>query len=333
VGNGNGTVQIWDVPSGKLLRAIPGSSSHRGTIPCYAFSPDAKFALVGHDDGLFRYGNWVQLAPETLCLWDLARGRQVRAFATKGEPVMQVALSSDHRWALSTSADKVITTSTKGGHLPQRLKAVRLWDSSSGKVVRTLLQGCAGHTLPVAFSPDGALCAVGLGGRRAGLGQGKGWDVKVWHRATGREVQSLGVGEAGDVTSLAFSPHAKYIAAGSHYTVKVWDRARGKLRWSYRDPSQRWSPLSLVSSPDGKCVLAAGPETDFLLRIPAGGAKGGLVLLDAASGRREWRFAEMKEWVRSVALSADGKRIVAATGVGLRVYETVTGKLCFTFQQ
>src|SRR5438128_1394615 len=60
-GDGLGMIQVWDVPSGKLLHTIPVSSGHRKTLPSYAFSADAKLALVGHDGGLFLFGDPVQL--------------------------------------------------------------------------------------------------------------------------------------------------------------------------------------------------------------------------------------------------------------------------------
>lgn len=74
-----------------------------------AFSPDGRWALSGSGDN-------------TLKLWEVATGREVRAFSGHTEEVWSVAISPDGRWALSGSGDKTL----------------KLWDFSRGTRYREL---------------------------------------------------------------------------------------------------------------------------------------------------------------------------------------------------
>ncbi|MDD2542077.1 MAG: hypothetical protein PHH28_13680 [Desulfuromonadaceae bacterium] len=76
-GDNAGTVKLWDIPSGKLLKTFKG---HMGTVNSVAFSPNGNSALSGSDDGTAR-------------LWDIATGKE-RA---------QLISFSDGEWVILTS--------------------------------------------------------------------------------------------------------------------------------------------------------------------------------------------------------------------------------------
>jgi WD40 repeat protein len=313
-GDAAGTIQVWDLTRTKLLRQIrcPAQQEWPPACPCYAFSTDGKFALRGCKIG------------DPLILWNLVTGSKVRVFDTR-EPVFAVALSPDGKLALASSISKPLVNFDHG-HLC--LNAVRLWNTSNGKLVRTLLDGYDRGFVPVAFSPDGKLAVAGGGGRFDFTDRKvKGWDLRVWDVATGREKQSLAAVEQGDVTCCAFSPGGKYIAAGNYHTVRVWELPTGKPLWSHEEPDQRWSVLAVTFSPDEKYLMAAGPELDFCVRLPERGADGGVLLFNVATGNKEPRFAGTTDWIRSIAFSPDGKRVLLATGEGIKVREVATGKV------
>lgn len=76
-GDNAGTVKLWDIQSGKVLKTFKG---HTGTINSVAFSPDGNSALSGSDDGTAR-------------LWDIATGTE-RA---------QLISFSDGEWIIMTT--------------------------------------------------------------------------------------------------------------------------------------------------------------------------------------------------------------------------------------
>ena len=77
-------------------------------------------------------------------------------------------------------------------------------------------------------------------------------------------------------------------------------------------------------------MIAAGNHTDFFDGLPDQDAEGRLLLLDAATGKEDPRFAGVKTWLHSAAFSPDGRLVLGAIGTGIRVWEFAEGKVCFT---
>ena len=82
---------------------------HSRLVTSVAFSPDGRYALSGSWD-------------ETIRLWEVSTGREVRTLKGHSGWVTSVAFSPDGRYALSGSWDETI----------------RLWEVSTGREVRTL---------------------------------------------------------------------------------------------------------------------------------------------------------------------------------------------------
>ena len=105
---------------------------HSLGVTSVAFSPDGKLLASGSADNSIK-------------LWNVASGRELRTLSGHTAPVSSVAFSPDGKVLASGSWDTTI----------------KLWDVASGRELRTL----TGHTdkvNSVAFSPDG---------QGAGLGQ------------------------------------------------------------------------------------------------------------------------------------------------------------------
>src|SRR6266508_5203492 len=84
-GNFNGTVKLWDVRSGRLLRTLDG---HTDVVYKGVFSPDEKSLASCSRDGKIK-------------LWDLATGNELRTFTGHTRPVKAVAFSPDGRMIAS----------------------------------------------------------------------------------------------------------------------------------------------------------------------------------------------------------------------------------------
>src|SRR5262249_53955052 len=94
---------------------------------------------------------------------------------------------------------------------------VRLWDASTGKLVRMIASGS--EVRCVAFSPDGSLLAVGTWG----VGNVRGMSLSIWSVSKGERVASL-AGHSAYVSGVVFSKDGKTLYSSSaDGTVIAWD--------------------------------------------------------------------------------------------------------------
>ena len=125
-------------------------------------------------------------------------------------------------------------------------EALQIWDAASGGEVAAVPALKDARTL--AFSPDGALLAAGIGEA-----------VKLVEVPSGREVDTL-LGVIALVQSVAFSPDGKTLSAGGQNVV-LWNVADGSELVNFRVDA--WVN-GLAFSPDGK-TLAVGSRNGLEL--------------------------------------------------------------------
>ncbi len=88
-GSADHTVKLWNVFSGKEIRAFHG---HTDIVSAVAFTPGGGYVLSGGWDGTIR-------------LWDVTTGEPVYSVQAHDEKILTVAVSPDGSHALSGSAD------------------------------------------------------------------------------------------------------------------------------------------------------------------------------------------------------------------------------------
>jgi RNA polymerase sigma factor (sigma-70 family) len=296
-------VRVWDVPSGRLLRAF----AHRAEEGL-EFLPDGRTLFAG------RGGQ-----RNTVHFLDAVTGKEVRRFEGHDSRVEAVAFSSDGR---------LVATGAMGSD------PVRLWEAGTGKLVRLLGElEHAPSAFALAFSPDGrSLAAGGYAGqvrlRDVAGGPGrpgfKGHDhnvlclafttdgkalasgsydgtVRVTEVATGKEVRKFRVMKE-PAWAVALSPDATLAACGSQEdgTVYLWDVTTGKeLRRFQRSGT---GSIRLAFSADGRTLAA----TD-------GG--GGLKLWETATGL-ERRSVRMAHYAEALAFAPSGRLLALAWAEG-----------------
>jgi WD40 repeat protein len=165
---------------------------------------------------------------------------------------------------------------------------VKLWDTSSGQLLRTL-SGQSGTVYSLAWSPDAKALASGDDDNT----------VKIWDASSGKLMRTL-PRNSYTVYCVAWSPNGKILASGGDSTVKLWDMSRDEPPQTLSGHSRIVS--SLAWSPDGKTLASASwDKTVKLWELP--------------SGRLLRTFSGHSESVHSVAWSPDGKTLASAGSV------------------
>jgi WD40 repeat protein len=350
-GDSERTIWVWDVPNRKLVRVIPDPLKSRRANPRYAFSADGKFALVGNRDDGQRDG-WpiVEPDPSTLTFWDLNAGVKLRTFElVKDEQVQAIALSPDGRWAVSSSVWKTIILREprpdEEGDLRSlfsrcvmTLYALKVWDTSTGKLVHTLSDTDTTPFRCLAFTPDSEFLMTPLIGPRPPFGEKQTWYLKKWKTSWGQDFGAksmeanwtYGIGD-----TFALSPDGKSIVMANVSSVGLWNLTTGKLLWEQSCYEEckimhegrvlyHGSIRSLAFSPDSKRVVAAG----------WGGQKsGGMIMMDAVTGKKMPGFVGLHDGsVWSTSFTPDGRTLIGATVKGMRCWEARTGAALFALK-
>jgi WD40 repeat protein/serine/threonine protein kinase len=332
---------VWDAATGEKIADLSGVQY--GRVPSTpglwgaAFSPDGKL-LAGTD----KKGN--------LFLWDVATGKE-RFPHVAAHPLPNATPATVWSTKVAFHPDGTLLATACGDD-----RVVKLWDATTGNLVRSLEQGPGFGR--VTFSPKGKwVAATG----KWMIVSDPDLSVWVWDAQTGRR-QHILRGHTQPVAGLAFSPDETQLATGSlDGTLTLWDVATGQEVGTYRGHDR--DVRAVAYSPDGKRVVSLdservvrrwdatrGPEYASLKcrgawqatispdgrRIAAAVSnfQGGLIVWDAETGDELAKFAEGadKEAVRMVALSPGGKLVAAAVSVGIasgvvRVWDVSTGQL------
>jgi WD40 repeat protein/serine/threonine protein kinase len=190
-GSGDNTARIWDL-TGALLLTLKG---HTDWVSSVAFSPSGQRIATGSGD-------------KTVRVWDVATGRVVASMAL-ADPVNSVAFSPDGSRIVSGSGDE--------RNYSLREPAVRVWQTDSGRALRSLTftdKKPIAPVVAVSFSPDGG---------RIFSSRYEDGTVWVWDARSGRVVGILR-GHPFHVPSLVFSRDGSRLFTGSwDRTVRVWD--------------------------------------------------------------------------------------------------------------
>jgi WD40 repeat protein len=295
-------IRVWDPATARELVAL------RLPASCYGewnenvvFTPDGK-QLIG-DVG----GGW---SVDTLTVWDVTTGQDVRRFPVQDGRVTVVAVSPDGRTLAAA-----ISPPGLSGQKPAEWGRVRLWDLRSGTELRAL-EGHRGEVEQLAFAPDGSLLASAARDRT----------VRLWDPVTGREVRRLegklelapDVEQPGlparsqrGVVGMAFSPDGKTLAAAaSDPTFRLWDVATGK---ELPPPTgDRCEVTALAFLPGGTTILSGGWD--------------GLVRVWDLAGRKEWRrFQAQQGPILSLALFPDGNTLAVSGLRSVRLWDLTRG--------
>ncbi|MCT7974688.1 serine/threonine-protein kinase [Laspinema olomoucense] len=250
-GSFDGTIKIWNLETGALIRTLTGHSDAGEMVSSVAIAPNGTL-LVSSSNG---YGG-------TIKIWNLSTGELLDTIAGTSLGISSIAISPD---------SKLLASGSEEGN-------IYLWDLDSGEAIGTL-NGHLGTVFSVVFSPDGQTLASA-----SQDGSIKLWSVASQATESGlaqTEKQQLS-GHVGTVFSVAFSPNGKMLASGSaDNTIKLWDLSKGQEISSFS--GHAGTMFSVAFSPDGN-TIAGGTLTG---RIKLWNLASG-ELVETLSGHSRW---------------------------------------------
>lgn len=341
VGGVGGDLWVWNAETGKLVRKVNG---HKGGILDVAASPDGKWlASAGYSD-------------HTVKIWDAQTGKEVHSLKQEGS-VYRVAFHPDRKQISIGSKDNCSLWDIGDGK-PQLVKSLPGFSAGMAygppgssllaygggtKIIHDLSKDMERYRFPhgsasggvVAFSPDGKTFTCS---QRSRL---KMWDLstgaellKPRHhtnalrvltvRADGEQVissanfDSTHVWKTTDGSASVlpgidhcrrYSPDGKLAVLDSYQGYKVLDAHRRQTIWI----GGKKGPRDAVFSPDSQLLAVALNE-------------GGILLLEAATGKKRQTLADNEKGIHSLSFSPDGKRLAKAGVEGVKIWDLTTGK-------
>jgi WD40 repeat protein len=241
-------VKIWDTQTGRELRSIsvpssnPFSMTNAGRV---VFSPDARSIAV------------TATAGDTVTLWDVSTGQQLRAFggATAqanpyGMPSMPLAgLGGQNRVDSVAFSPDGRLLATGGGEVESSFDPTALMAAamSRGHDPKQAAQAAAQMRAQMQNMMGNMVDSMKTSG-----------PVRLWDTATGQQVRTL-KGHVADVKALAFSADGRMLASASNdNTLKLWDVGTGAELRTLK--GQEVEVNSFAFSPDGRLLASIGND-------------------------------------------------------------------------
>ncbi|TWT05033.1 WD40 repeat domain-containing protein [Reyranella sp. CPCC 100927] len=294
---GERMLTLWDLASGKVLRDLPAYAAEgvSAVFSDIVFSPDGQSLFTSR----------------TMTLWDVASGDIRRRFSTPADRAGTAAFSSDGQYLLTADEYSKLV--------------LQMWDVATGERIRRFAQFNPGayrenwDAEAVAFLPN----------RRGVLAVGRFGSFTQWHRDTGVVVDSVTPPRGGDVRSIAVTPDGGALVSAQPHGALVWDLTSGTIRRRLGDDSSHDVNATAIF-PDGRLVLTGegAPPRDY--RAPGGADV--LILREIDTGRTVRSFKGHRGPVISVAVSADGRRIVSGSeDRTMKLWDATSGALLRSF--
>lgn len=301
-------LRLWDAEGSAERRRFEG---HRGAIWSLDWSPDGRHIATASGD-------------ETLRIWPLAEGAAPLVLTGHRGHVTAVRFAPDgarlasggwdatvKEWGVQPRPHEASVAAHAGTVRALQFAPSGDWLLSAGDDGRVVLHDARTLALRHAWSvPQRQVYAASFDatGRRVAAGDDAG-AVRIWDAASGQLEVELKDHQLA-VWGLAFSPDGAMLASASEdRLIYLTDPATRQVRYTLQ--GHEAEALALAWSPDGRMLASGG--NDGLLKF--------------------WWLKEKDTWqrvhgdaVRSVSISADGRRLASASAdhtVGL--WEAATG--------
>jgi WD40 repeat protein len=222
-------LKLWDVATGRERVSLKWAEEPMLYSAALSFSPDGKQLAVGMSGGRVR-------------LIEVATGKE-------GKPLAAALWKCQ---PLFSPDGKMLVTPTGGSSDGKERRSVKVWDPTTGTLLRTFEVTKGDIIRHVVFSPDSKTLAVGSNDKKG--------EIPLYDPTTGKRRATFQLSDAPggmDVHHLAFSPDSKILAASGFEQKRRpdgWTRVLTKF----------------FSLPDGRPV-AVSKGTRQVTFVPRGG--------------------------------------------------------------
>lgn len=332
-GGKDDTIKIWDMATGYVLRTL---YAHSSNVNALAISPDGRFLASASGDmtdkrdlSTFKRGGIVGgMADNTVRVWDVRTGREVRILRGHELPVGGVAFSNDGRSLTTAGGDsiKVWDLSTGNEITSQKTKydksGMEKYDSFRsfsifGRDKRETQQAQWQKNLKLSASK----IVVSANGEIAAVGQ-PDKAIRIYDAKTARELRQLAFNALPEAehSSVAFSPDGRLVAyAKTNDVVSVEESGSGRELYNLKTG---------VSNTPQRVAFS----NHFLLTVTDSSASGEpatMKLWDTATGQlvRALNTNEQND-SRLFSFSSDDRliAIVGASSKTIRIIDVATGR-------
>jgi WD40 repeat protein len=261
---GQGFLILWNMKTGTVAHTIRCNAG----LLSVAFSGDGKtVAACGLDHIRYR---------GILTLWDVATGKETRSFRVEDKDYSCLAISADGR-TVAAGGTSCEEKDPKISFLSESFSGVRVWDATSGKLLRTLKAQKGDSPTFSSRSADGKTLAV----------MNRDDTVRLWDVTTGKQWTTVkGKSSFRELRAVTLTPDGKFgVAVEQSGKVWSWKIATGK---KLREGKIGKKTLELRKEEIGAKTLALAISTD--------GSR--LVAADSTGNVHLW---DMGDWTRPTA--------------------------------
>ena len=186
------------------------------------------------------------------------------------------------------------------------LGTIKIWETDTWEEIKEI-KWVSISLRSLVFSPDGKiLVSSGLDSR-----------ITLWNPVSGKKVKEIDIDGMGWFN--VFSPDGKYLATGGCSDIKVIEILSGKIILTLKgyifDPMNTANndTFAALFTPDGLNLITGG--ADSVIRV-----------WEIPSGKLIKKFEKQDSVIRELGITPDGKILVSANWIDLKIYDLVSGR-------